>query len=632
MSITMVQEVVVFRVCGFNGSAWEVGEGSGPHDADARLEVVLPSPGVSVGLTSEADFVGLSESGIHKAEKQLEVSPSPGVDVGLTSKAVLELSEMLQQQQFLGPNRFSPPSELNFNSNNAAVPKQFWEDPWLTDNGEETCSLDVAPLALWDPNGGSDFGTEVSVIDGFSSEDELEPSEWGMVNGFEWVCSGVYGPNDDSLSDSMYPAERVGCTSFNPAMFKFSDFIEKHLMVDLPLVGGEYTWFRDSNNSSMSRIDRVLVLVGWEEHFLDLTQRILPRVVSNHCPLLLEAGGMARGKSAFKFENVAKSGGFCGEGKKCLLTKLLDLDVKEGMQLLSQEDRDRRVADFYKKLYQEQEYWRPTIDGLDFASLDETERLFMEEFEEEILEALKEAEGDKAPSPDGSTMAFFQKCWSVLEGDVLAFFADFHRQCVFEKSLNAAFLSLIPKKANAINIKDFCPISLNSFVGGRQILGSVLIANECLDSRMKSGVPGVIVKLDIEKTYDHVNWNALFYLMERMGLGFSYSLSRESLVSTLIPFGYGGVEQVVEENGRGEQLLYIRTVLIFSEAITGLKVNVGKSEIVPIGELRNLNVLAHVLCCKVGSLPMIYLGMPLGAHYKDSSIWNPIIEKMERRL
>ena len=33
------------------------------------------------------------------------------------------------------------------------------------------------------------------------------------------------------------------------------------------------------------------------------------------------------------------------------------------------------------------------------------------EFEkEEIIEALKEAEGDKAPRPDGFTMAFFQKC------------------------------------------------------------------------------------------------------------------------------------------------------------------------------------------------------------------------------
>ena len=73
-------------------------------------------------------------------------------------------------------------------------------------------------------------------------------------------------------------------------------------------------------------------------------------------------------------------------------------------------------------------------------------------------------------------------------------------------------------------------------------------------------------------------------------------------------------------------------VLIFFEAIMGLRVNGGKSEIVPVGGVENLNVLVCVLCCRVGSLLMTYLGMPLGAHYKDSSIWNPIIEKMERRL
>ena len=81
----------------------------------------------------------------------------------------------------------------------------------------------------------------------------------------------------------------------------------------------------------------------------------------------------------------------------------------------------------------------------------------------------------------------------------MAFFDHFHRRSEFEWSLNASFLSLIPKKNNALNIKDFRSISLvgsvykllskvldnrlrqvmdnlisesqNSFVGGRQIFG-----------------------------------------------------------------------------------------------------------------------------------------------------------------
>ena len=29
---------------------------------------------------------------------------------------------------------------------------------------------------------------------------------------------------------------------------------------------------------------------------------------------------------------------------------------------------------------------------------------------------------------------------------------------------------------------------------------------------------------------------------------------------------------------------------------------------------------------------MSYLGMPLGAHFKDASIWNPILERVEKKL
>ena len=81
-----------------------------------------------------------------------------------------------------------------------------------------------------------------------------------------------------------------------------------------------------------------------------------------------------------------------------------------------------------------------------------------------------------------------------------------------------------------------------------------------------------------------------------------------------------------------DQMLILHMVLIWFEAVSGLKVNLGKFELVVVGAVHNMDLLVAVLGCKQGSLPMKYLGLPLGAKFKDKSTWNPILEKMKRKL
>jgi len=94
-------------------------------------------------------------------------------------------------------------------------------------------------------------------------------------------------------------------------------------------------------------------------------------------------------------------------------------------------------------------------------------------------------------------------------------------------------VALIPKKVGANDLRDFRPISLitgvykiiakvlaerlkkvidklvnknqMAFIKGRQIMDAALIASECIDTRIRGDVPGVMCKLDIEKAYDHLN-------------------------------------------------------------------------------------------------------------------------------
>lgn len=80
--------------------------------------------------------------------------------------------------------------------------------------------------------------------------------------------------------------------------------------------------------------------------------------------------------------------------------------------------------------------------------------------------------------------------------------------------------------------------------------------------------------------------------------------------------------------GDVKQVCVIRyLLLLFEAAASRFKFYPSKSTIIGVGNHHHLGEMASIMGCQVGNLPRTYLGLPLGAKYKDKEIWNYVIEK-----
>jgi hypothetical protein len=113
--------------------------------------------------------------------------------------------------------------------------------------------------------------------------------------------------------------------------------------------------------------------------------------------------------------------------------------------------------------------------------------------------------------------------------------------------LNTAFITLLPKKVDPIQVKDYRPISLihcfaklvtkimanrlapllpnlvsknqSAFVKGRNIQDNFLLVQQLARCLHRKKEPHILLKLDILKAFDSVSWSFMLDVLQQLGFG-----------------------------------------------------------------------------------------------------------------
>jgi hypothetical protein len=237
--------------------------------------------------------------------------------------------------------------------------------------------------------------------------------------------------------------------------------------------------------------------------------------------------------------------------------------------------------------------------------------------------------------------------------------------------------------------------SQSAFIKGRNLGDGVLVVNELVDMAKRQGRECVIFKVDFEKAYDSVDWGFLEYMLRRFGFDevwigwiracvFGGNLSvlvngsptREVNIhrglkqgDPLAPFlfllvaeGFGGAMTKAKDLGLfkgfsisnegpsishlqyaddtlciGEasvsNLWSLKAILRGFERASGLRVNFWKSSLMGINvDNHFLEMASTFLNCIRGCIPFKYLGLPVGANPRRMATWEPMVEKIRRKL
>ena len=240
------------------------------------------------------------------------------------------------------------------------------------------------------------------------------------------------------------------------------------------------------------------------------------------------------------------------------------------------------AATFYEELYANepidmdcQEHLLSSID----MCLSDVERESLEGAldNESCFAALSAMKKFKTPGLDGLPAEFYQCFWSKLGDDLVDVLNYSLFNGLFPESMRLALISLLFKKGDRLDLKNWRPISLLNvdYKIGTKTLANRLktVLPSILNEDQTCGVPGrsifdnlrlvrdsicyveqkgnslAIVKIDQEKAFDRVSWEFLQKILERMNFGPTF----RSFIQAL----YTAVASLVLNNGYKSRKFYL---------------------------------------------------------------------------
>ncbi|GKU90517.1 hypothetical protein SLEP1_g4505 [Rubroshorea leprosula] len=262
------------------------------------------------------------------------------------------------------------------------------------------------------------------------------------------------------------------------------------------------------------------------------------------------------------------------KGENSLLTHI-DMERRRGCfidlwsNLKIKEKIKEGVAEYFQKLFTEDVWQRPKLDGIGFKQISQAnnELLTAPFTEEEIRKVIWECDSFKAPGPDGFNFRFMKSMWDDTKIEVVGFLKEFQEQGRLVRGSNASFIVLIPKTENPQRIEEYRPISLIgvmykvvakllasclckvlhkiigeqqiAFIKVRQLVDGVVTANEVIDEAKRRRKKSFVFRVDFEKVYDEVCWNFINYMLDRMAFSVTWKrwiqeCLKSSMVSILI--------------------------------------------------------------------------------------------------